>query len=245
MDAVTVLSPEEGMKALAEGRADAAFLWAPSAGYLNKTAYDGRFAIVPVDGPRLSFPVAIGYAKTSAQLRDSIDAVLPEVLGQFPELFAKYGIGPDAPATIVSADRPAVVEKAALVSETSAPPPAAKPVQTAEESTKPASDAAGDAAGSSDVAPPMPPSTPEMIAAGKEVFNGTCAHCHGPDAVQGVKKIDLRRLTLRYGDHATNMYWKTVHEGRPDKGMPTWKGVFTDEQLTQIYAFLSSVQSKE
>ena len=33
MTAVTVLSPEEGMKALAEGRADAAFLWAPSAGY--------------------------------------------------------------------------------------------------------------------------------------------------------------------------------------------------------------------
>ena len=241
MDAVTVLSPEEGMKALAEGRADAAFLWAPSAGYLNKTDYDGRFVILPVDGPRLSFPVAIGYAKTSAQLRDSIDAVLPEVLGQFPELFAKYGIGPDAPATTVSADSPAVVEKAALVSQASAPPPAAKPVQTADESSKPASDAAE----SFDVAPPMPPSTPELIAAGKEVFNGTCAHCHGPDAVQGVKKIDLRRLTLRYGDDATNMYWKTVHEGRPDKGMPTWKGVFTDEQFTQIYEFLSSVQSTE
>jgi mono/diheme cytochrome c family protein len=242
--AVTVLSPEEGMKALADGRADAAFLWAPSAGYLNKTAYDARFVIVPVDGPRLSFPVAIGYAKTSAQLRDSIDAVLPEVSRQFPELFAKYGIGEDAQASTV-VDKPAVIEKAALVNQPSAPPPAAKPVQTADESSKPASDAAGDAAESFDVAPPMPPSTPDLIAAGKEVFNGTCAHCHGPDAVQGVKKIDLRRLTLRYGDDATNTYWKTVHEGRPDKGMPTWKGVFTDEQLTQIYVFLSSVQSQE
>ena len=37
MTAVTVLSPDDGMKALAEGRADAAFLWAPTAGYLNKT----------------------------------------------------------------------------------------------------------------------------------------------------------------------------------------------------------------
>ena len=31
----------------------------------------------------------------------------------------------------------------------------------------------------------------------------------------------------------------------PAKGMPTWKGVFTDEQFEQIYAFLFSVQSKE
>ena len=70
MTAVTVLSPEEGMKALAEGRADAAFLWAPSAGYLNKTAYAGRFAIVPVGGPRLTFATAIGFAKRSSALRE-------------------------------------------------------------------------------------------------------------------------------------------------------------------------------
>ena len=63
--------------------------------------------------------------------------------------------------------------------------------------------------------------------------------------MQGVKKIDLRRLKLRYSDGAHNMFWKTVHEGRPAKGMPTWKGVFTDEQLEQIYAFLSSIQSTE
>ena len=82
--AVTVLSPDDGMKALADGRADAAFLWAPSAGYLNKTTYDGRFAIVPIDGPRLTYPTAIGYAKASAALRDSIDAVLPEVSKAVP-----------------------------------------------------------------------------------------------------------------------------------------------------------------
>ena len=67
------------------------------------------------------------------------------------------------------------------------------------------------------------------------------AHCHGPDAVMGQKRVDLRRLTLRYGDGAHNMFWKTVHEGRPAKGMPTWKGVFTDEQFEQIYAFLFSL----
>ncbi len=270
--AVTVLSPDEGMKALAEGRADTAFLWAPTAGYLNKTAYDGRFAIVPVDGPRLSYPAAIGYAKASASLRDSIDAVLPEVSKQFPALLAKYGLSPEAPETHGAADKPALIEKAALVVAQAAAPaapiqtasdpapaqtaqaPAPAPAQTApapaqtatlETSARDPGKPAGDGTGEFDVAPLAPPVTPELVAEGKEVFNGTCAHCHGPDGEQSVKKIDLRRLTLRYGAGAHNMYWKTIHEGRPAKGMPTWKGVFTDEQFTQIFAFLSSIQSKE
>ncbi len=247
MTAVTVLSPEEGMKALAEGRADAAFLWAPSAGFLNKSAYDGRFVLTPVEGPRLTFPAAIGYAKASTDLRDSIDAVMPEVSRQFPALLAKYGMGPDAPATAEAADKPAVVEKAAVLVDVqaAAPAPAAAPaVQSAQTATaEPEPKAAGE--GEFDVAPPMPAATPALIGEGKEVFNGTCAHCHGVDAMEGVKKIDLRRLKLRYGDKALNMYWKTVHEGRPEKGMPTWKGVFTDEQFTEIEAFLFSIQSTE
>jgi polar amino acid transport system substrate-binding protein len=247
MTAVTVLSPDAGMKALAEGRADAAFLWAATAGYLNKTAYDGRFVLVPIEGPRLSFPTAIGYAKASGELRAAIDAVLPEVSKQFPALFAKYGLAPETAGRV---DRPTVVEKTALVMAQAQAPgssaPAPTPSPAAPTPDRDPGKPAGDGIGEFDVAPTKaPPATPEMIAAGKEVFNGICAHCHGPDAVQGVKKIDLRRLTLRYGDGAHNMYWKTVHEGRPSKGMPTWKGVFTDEQLDQIYVFLSSVQSTE
>ncbi|WP_163467946.1 transporter substrate-binding domain-containing protein, partial [Klebsiella michiganensis] len=34
---VTVLSPEEGMTALEQGKVDIAFIWAPVAGWLNKT----------------------------------------------------------------------------------------------------------------------------------------------------------------------------------------------------------------
>ena len=253
--AVTVLSPEDGMKALADGRADAAFLWAPSAGYLNKTDYGGRFSLAEVNGPRLTWTAAIGYQKASASLRDSVEAVLPEVAKQFPALFAKYGIGPGS-AGASGVEKPAAVDKAAYVvaqaEATAAPPapataPALAPTQTVSVDTggKDPGKPAGDGTGEFDVAPAAARPTPEMIYAGKEVFNGICAHCHGPDAVQGAKKIDLRRLTLRYGDGAHNMYWKTVHEGRPAKGMPTWKGVFSDEQFEQIYAFLSSVQSRE
>ena len=260
MTAVTVLSPEEGMKALADGHADAAFLWAASARYLNKTAYNGQFAIVPVDGPRLTFAAAIGFAKASSGLRDSIDAVLPEVSKQFPAILAKYGIGPDAPTPqeTGAVDQPATIEKAAsVVAKAVDPAPAqaaAAPAQTAPApgetaSVNPAArdpgTPAGDGTGEFDVAPLAPQATPKLVAEGKEVFNGICAHCHGPDAVQGEKHIDLRRLTLRYDDGAHNMFWKTVHEGRPSKGMPTWKGVFTDEQFAEIWAFLSTIQTKE
>jgi polar amino acid transport system substrate-binding protein len=262
MTAVTVLSPEEGMKALAEGRADAAFLWAPSAGYLNKTAYGDRFAVTPVEGARLTYPAAVGFAKASGALRDSIDAALPEVSKQFPALLAKYGLGPDEGAAAAAAEKPAVIEKAAVVATapapaTDAPTPAAPaapaapasdahPAQTAAlPDAKASGRPAGDGTGEFDVAPAPPPPDEKLISEGKEVFNGTCAHCHGPDAEQSVKKIDLRRLKLRYGDGAINMYWKTVHEGRPAKGMPTWKGVFTDEQFTEIEEFLLSVQSAE
>jgi polar amino acid transport system substrate-binding protein len=240
IEAVTVLSPDAGMKALADGRAGAAFLWAPTASYLNKTTYDGRFAVVPVDGPRLTYPAAIAYAKPSVVLRDAIDAILPEVSKAFPVLLAKYGLGPEAPVAPAAADKPSPVakaapaEKAALVVAQAAPtaPAASSPPEPA----APAAPATAPAALSA---------TPELIAAGKEVFNSSCAHCHGPDAVQAVKKIDLRRLTLRYGDRAHDMYWKTVNEGRPAKGMPTWKDVFSDEQLAAIFAFLSTIQSTE
>jgi len=42
IEKVTVLSPEEGMKALDQGKVDVAFVWGPVAGWLNKTEYGGE-----------------------------------------------------------------------------------------------------------------------------------------------------------------------------------------------------------
>ena len=82
------------------------------------------------------------------------------------------------------------------------------------------------------------------MAAGKTLFNGTCAHCHGPDAVQSERPIDLRRLHHKYGTQMEDVFQTTVRAGRPDKGMPSWKGVFTDADFDQILAFLKSVQTQ-
>lgn len=80
-------------------------------------------------------------------------------------------------------------------------------------------------------------------AAGREVFNQYCYHCHGTDAVQGERVRDLRRLQRRYAGERQAVFRKTVTEGRTDKGMPVWGGVLSEAQLTDIWAFLETVQA--
>jgi mono/diheme cytochrome c family protein len=79
---------------------------------------------------------------------------------------------------------------------------------------------------------------------GKGLLNQYCSHCHGPDAVQGERPRDLRRLTIRYGDDAISVFWTTVHTGRMEKGMPVWGGVLPDDKLWRIFTFLQSIQTE-
>jgi len=94
--------------------------------------------------------------------------------------------------------------------------------------------------------PGVPPSVdPVKVAAGREVFNSTCAHCHGPDAVAADRKINLRLLQHRYGEKMDEVFHFTVTHGRLDKGMPNWTGVFTEEDFANILAFLHTVQTTD
>ena len=81
-------------------------------------------------------------------------------------------------------------------------------------------------------------------AAGHEVFNGTCSHCHGPDAVVADRRINLRRLQEKYGDDMEQHFFTTVTNGRPAKGMPSWKDVFKHEDFVNIFSYLQTVQGK-
>ncbi len=224
---VTVLSPDEGIKALDQGRADVAFIWGPVAGWLNKTEYGGKYDIQSVDGEGLLWPVAVGFAKASTALRDQVDAVLPQVEALIPELSAKYGLPADTPVKLTALPQP-------LVRFASADRPAG-PLVLADATAAPSPTTAAIIRSRANDS--------EAVTSGRETFNGTCAHCHGPDAVQSERHIDLRRLKLKYADDARDVYWKTVHQGRPAKGMPAWKEVFDDKQLDEVYAYLMTVQS--
>jgi polar amino acid transport system substrate-binding protein len=95
IEKVTVLSPDEGMKALDLGTADVAFVWGPVAGWLNKTQYQNRYKLYTVEGRGLSWDAAIGFVKTSKELRDQVDAVLPSLEQTIGDLAAKYGLPGD------------------------------------------------------------------------------------------------------------------------------------------------------
>jgi polar amino acid transport system substrate-binding protein len=83
---------------------------------------------------------------------------------------------------------------------------------------------------------------PGDAAAGQVVFNGTCSHCHGPNAVVEDRRINLRRLHHKYGDDMDSVFLTTVNEGRPAKGMPTWKAVFSQKDFADILAYLKTIQ---
>jgi ABC-type amino acid transport substrate-binding protein/cytochrome c5 len=215
---MTVLSPEEGLKALDEGKVDVAFIWAPVAGWLNKTVYGSKYQIAMTAGQGLLWETAVGFAKNAGGLRDEIDAVLPGLQGDIDRLFVKYGVPNASPIRFGELAQPnAVASQGSSESSTVG--------QATENKASEVKTVAAD------------------TGAGRELFNGTCAHCHGPDAVQSERRIDLRLLKKRYGDDMEATFWKTVHEGRPSKGMPAWKEVFSDDELRNVYAFLQTLQS--
>ncbi len=84
----------------------------------------------------------------------------------------------------------------------------------------------------------------DLLDEGRSLFNQYCSHCHGPNAIQGERPRDLRRLKIRYADKAPDVFDSTLTTGRPDKGMPSWKGVLSEEVIWRIYTFLESVQTQ-
>ena len=219
IEKVTVLSPDDGMKMLDQGKVDVAFIWAPVAGWLNTTAYGEKYQIRTTAGEGLVWSTAIGFAKASTGLRDDVNVVLPSLQEDIDRLFVKYGVPSDAPVKFGELGYPKAIADAGP-SES----------ETVGQSTGDSKPAEVKVAASGD------------MSAGHELFNGTCAHCHGPDAVQAEKRINLRLLKKRYGDDMEETYWKTVHDGRPSKGMPAWKEVFGDDELRNVLVYLQTVQ---
>jgi mono/diheme cytochrome c family protein len=208
---VTAMDPEEAMRRLAAGEVDAAFIWGPSAGYINRSAMHDAFDIIAVNAPQMQWPAAIGLSNKQAALRDEVDSVLERLQPRIRELAAKYALA-NGPA-IVLADAGGATTQIAVAQAAAAPAPA--PVR------------AGDKGNAGD---------------GKQIFDSTCAHCHGPDAVVADRKINLRLLHRKYGGGVDDTFFATVTQGRPTKGMPAWKDVFKHQDFVNILAYLKTVQ---
>ena len=214
---VTVLSPEEGMRALAEGRADAAYLWGPSAGYLNKHTYAGRYQVVPTEGHAMSWHIAIGFRRADGALRERIQRELDTLGPWLGEIEAKYGFPGGAPVRLAAAtDEPVRLAAAGVVT--------------------------GILAQAGAPAEQTPASNEAEVTRGRQLFNTNCGHCHGPNAASPESRTDLRKLRKRYAEKMDEVFSTTVLNGRLDKGMPTWKGALSGGEIASIKAFIDSVQ---
>jgi polar amino acid transport system substrate-binding protein len=222
---VTVLSPEEAIRDLADGKADAAFIWGASAGWLNLSVLHGADRVVPIGGEHTQWGASIAFRQDQTDLRDSVDHALAGLGSTISALAVKYGFPAPAVVSPASSDdsggksprQDAATQNGADAGSAAAPPSAA----------------AGATAAALHA---------DDIAAGRKLFNTTCAHCHGPDAVQGEQRRNLRMLRERYGDDFPQMFMNTVTHGRVSKGMPNWSGIISDDEFRKILAFLTSVQ---
>jgi polar amino acid transport system substrate-binding protein len=222
---VTFREPEEAMRALAAAQVDVAFIWGPTAGYMNKTVLQDAFNIVPVAGPGMQWPAAVAFPRGQALLRDEVNRAIDTLGTVIDALKLKYGFPTAEPMTLSAngtAQAPTLTSLNARRADAAALLPAA---QEGEQTT-----------GQTTL------TTEADIAEGQEVFNGICAHCHGPNAVQAERRIDLRLLRHRYGGKMDETYRDTVTKGRPAKGMPNWSEVLTTEQINKILVFLHTVQ---
>jgi ABC-type amino acid transport substrate-binding protein len=80
--------PEKAMELLAEGKADAAFIWGPTAGYQNKYLYKNRFKVIPTN---YTWPVAIGFTAKGDSLSNRTGAALEKLKPAIQKLYDLYG----------------------------------------------------------------------------------------------------------------------------------------------------------
>jgi cytochrome c oxidase cbb3-type subunit III len=80
-------------------------------------------------------------------------------------------------------------------------------------------------------------STPAAtIERGQSAFAQDCAFCHGRDAGGGETGPDLTRSKLVASDVAGDKIGPVIRNGRPEKGMPSFK--LSPQQVTELVAFI-------
>src|SRR5215216_4110531 len=73
-----------------------------------------------------------------------------------------------------------------------------------------------------------------LIGPGRTAYAQKCSHCHGPNMVSsGTVAPDLRAFP---DDNAR--FTTTVKQGK--NNMPPWNDILSDQEITEIWAFVSS-----
>jgi cytochrome c len=71
---------------------------------------------------------------------------------------------------------------------------------------------------------------------GYEMFDSYCYRCHGQDATTSELAPDLRH-SLQVG-MTEQQFLSVAMAGRPEKGMPSWAGFLTEEEVKRVYEYV-------
>lgn len=82
---------------------------------------------------------------------------------------------------------------------------------------------------------------PARIAAGKTIFAGKCASCHGNEA-QGLIGPNLTDKFWIHGTGKPEEIVQTVTKGVLDKGMPPWEAQLKTTEIHSVVAFIRSIK---
>jgi polar amino acid transport system substrate-binding protein len=237
----TYSTPKEAMEGLAKGETDAAFIWGPSAGYYNKFMLHDAYSVIPTRGRGLDWPVALGVRIEETSLSQAIDIALPKIEPRIADLARAYGLPQGTPLVIGPQDQNVSPEASpdAHSWTTSSSAPSHPPALAEASQPSGASPATGH-----DRAAPANASDEILAEEGRVIFNAHCSHCHGPNAVAGDPYMDLPELLRDQGSNMDAFFYRSVTNGIPDVGMPTWGSILTHEQMRKILTFLHAAQRK-
>lgn len=85
--------------------------------------------------------------------------------------------------------------------------------------------------------------TPALAEQGKAVFGSNCVGCHGTRLEGGIGP-NLTDAEWIHGDSPDEIL-RTIAEGVPDKGMPGWAPILGPEKVSQVAAYVASLQDAE
>ena len=107
-DTLTFRDDHEALDALGRRAVDAAFVWGPTAGYVNARKLGGRYRVLPMAGEGLQWKMAIGLRKDSDELGPRLDHALADLAPDIQRLAARYGFPTAAPVDLLAGDAGAV-----------------------------------------------------------------------------------------------------------------------------------------
>ena len=83
--------------------------------------------------------------------------------------------------------------------------------------------------------PPLPEkvlSDPQIISTGEKLWQDQCTHCHGSRAYPG------KAPKLQPRQYKPEFVWDRIYNGF--RGMPSWKDLYTDDEVVAIVAYVMS-----